>query len=108
MGFLKEGTLAPEVAAVVSKLDLNEFSNPMQTKYGYIILKILERFSPGIPKFEEVEPRVNEVRYNQQMGPKMREYMKQLRKESYIYKAPGYIDTGEERPGETQLASKEQ
>ncbi len=108
VGFLKEGTLAPEVAAVVSKLDLNEFSNPIQTKYGYIILKVLERYSAGVPKFEEVEPRVNEVLYNQQMGSKMREYMKQLRKESYIYKAPGYIDTGEERPGETQLASKEQ
>jgi len=108
VGFMKEGSLAPDVAAMVAKLDLNEFSNPMQTKYGYIILKILERYSSGIPKFEEVEPRVNEVLYDQRMQPDLREYMKRLRKESYIYKAPGYLDSGEERPSETQLANKGQ
>jgi parvulin-like peptidyl-prolyl isomerase len=80
----------------------------MQTKYGYIILKILERYSSGIPKFEEVEPRVNEVLYDMRMQPDLREYMKRLRKESYIYKAPGYVDSGEERPSETQLANKGQ
>jgi len=108
VGFMKEGSLAPDVAAMVAKLDLNEFSNPMQTKYGYIILKILERYSSGIPKFEEVEQRVNEVLYDQRMQPDLRDYMKRLRKESYIYKAPGYLDSGEERPSETQLANKGQ
>ena len=108
VGFMKEGSLAPEIAAVVAKLELNEFSNPIQTRYGYIILKVLERYSAGIPKFEEVEQRVNEVLYNQRMQPDLREYMKRLRKESYIYKAPGYVDTGEERPSETQVTKKGQ
>jgi peptidyl-prolyl cis-trans isomerase SurA len=108
VGFMKEGSLAPDIAAVVAKLDINEFSNPIQTKYGYIILKVLERYSPGVPKFEEVEQRVNEVLYDQRMQPNLREYLKRLRRESYIYKAPGYVDTGEERPSETQLANKGQ
>jgi peptidyl-prolyl cis-trans isomerase SurA len=108
VGYMKEGTLAPEIGAVVAKLDPNEFSNPIQTKYGYIILKVLERYSPGIPKFEEVEQRVNEVLYDQIMEPRLREYLLQLRRESYIYRAPGYVDTGEERPSETQLTKKGQ
>ena len=108
VGFMKEESLAPDIAAVVAKLDLNEFSNPIQSKYGYIILKVLERYSPGIPKFEEVEKRVNDVMYDQKMQPELRQYMLQLRKESYIYKAPGYVDTGEERPSEIQLANKGQ
>ena len=108
VGFMKEGTLAPDIAAAVAKLDVNEFTNPIQTRYGFIILKVLERYSSGIPKFEEVEQRVNEVLYDQAMQPRLREYMSQLRKESYIYKAPGYVDTGEERPTETQLAKKGQ
>ena len=108
VGFMKEGTLAPDIAAAVAKLDLNEFSNPIQIRYGYIILKVLERYSPGIPKFEEVEQRVNEVLYDQRMQPNLRQYMTRLRKESYIYKAPGYVDSGEERPSETQLANKGQ
>ena len=100
VGFMKEGTLAPDIGAVVAKLDLNEFSNPIQTRYGYIILKVLERYSPGVPKFEEVEQRVNEVLYEERMQPDLREYMTRLRRESYIYKAPGYLDTGEQLPGE--------
>jgi len=108
VGFMKEGTLAPDIAAVVGKLDINEFSNPIQTKYGYIILKVLERYSPGIPKFEEVEQRVEEVLYEQQMQPRYREYLTQLRKDSYIYKAPGYVDTGEQLPGETTPTKKGQ
>jgi len=108
VGFMKTGTMAPEITAAVAKLDVNETSELIETKYGSIILKVLERFSPGIPKFEEVEQRVNEALYNQAMQPKMREFLSQLRKESYIYKAPGYIDTGEGRPSETELAKRGQ
>jgi len=107
LGMMKEGTLAPDIASVVGKLDVNEFSNPIQTKYGYLILKVVERYSPGIPKFEEVEQRVEETLYNQKMEPRLREYLTELRKESYIYRAPGYADTGEQLPTETITAKKE-
>jgi peptidyl-prolyl cis-trans isomerase SurA len=108
LGMMKEGTLAPDIAAVVGKLDVNEFSNSIQTKYGYLILKVVERYSPGIPKFEEVEQRVEETLYNQKMEPRLREYLTELRKESYIYRAPGYVDTGEQLPTETITAKKGQ
>jgi peptidyl-prolyl cis-trans isomerase SurA len=108
VGFMKEGTLAPNIAAVVGKLDLNEFSDPIETKYGYLILQVMERYSPGIPKFEEVEHRVEGVLYNEKIQPNLRQYLLQLRKESYIFLAPGYVDTGAERPGEIQLATKGQ
>jgi hypothetical protein len=64
-----------------------------------LILRLLERFSPGIPPFEEVESHVNETLYSQRMEPKMREFLVQLRKDSYIFLAPGYVDTGAETPG---------
>jgi len=108
VGMLKEGTLAPDIAAVVTKLDVNEFSSPIQTKYGYLILKVMERMSPGIPKYEEVEERVKEALYNQKMEPRLREYLSQLRKDSYIYRAPGYTDTGEQLPTDTLTAKKGQ
>jgi peptidyl-prolyl cis-trans isomerase SurA len=108
VGFIKEETLAPGIKAVIAKLDVNEFSNAIETKYGYIILKVLERYSAGIPKFEEVENRVSETLYDQQMQPDLREYLTRLRRESYIFRAPGYVDTGEERPSETQLTKKGQ
>jgi hypothetical protein len=42
------------------------------------------------------------------MQPDLRDFLLRLRKESYIYRAPGYVDTGEERPSETQLTKKGQ
>jgi len=108
IGFQKQGTLAPAIAEVLGKLDVNETSNLIEVKNGYLILKVLERFSPGIPKFDEVEQRVNEVLYSQKMQPKLREYLQELRKESYIFLAPGFLDTGAERPSEAQLAKSGQ
>ena len=107
IGYLKNGTVAPAVADAINKLDTREYTDLVQTKGGYVILELLERFSPGIPKFEEVESHVDEVLYSQRMQPKLREYLTQLRKDSYIWKAPGYIDTGEETPAGAALAAKE-
>jgi peptidyl-prolyl cis-trans isomerase SurA len=106
VGFAKNGTLAPEVASVVAKLDVREFSNPIKRDSGYLILEVQERFTAGTPKFEEVEQHVGEILYDQELQPRLREYMTQLRKDSYIYLAPGYVDTGAERASETQPAKK--
>jgi peptidyl-prolyl cis-trans isomerase SurA len=106
IGYLKSGTVAPAIAEAVSKLEVNDNTDLIQTKNGYLILKLMERFSPGIPKFEEVEQRVDEALYNERMQPKLREYLAQLRKESYFFIAPGYVDTGAETPAAAALATK--
>jgi len=94
IGFFKEGTLAPAVASAVAKLDVNENSDVVSTQYGDLIIRVLERRSAGVPKFEEVEQRVDEVIYNQKIQGDLRNYLAQLRRESYIFLAPGYVDTG--------------
>jgi peptidyl-prolyl cis-trans isomerase SurA len=99
IGYMKSGSLAPGIAAALSKLETNDYTDPIRIKPGYLILRLIERFSPGIPKFEEVETRVQETLYSQQMEPKMRQYLRDLRKDSYIFLAPGYIDTGADTPG---------
>lgn len=98
-GYFKSDTVAPVIASAVSKLEVNDVSDPIHIKNGLLILRLKERFSPGIPKFEEVEARVQEVLYSQRMEPRLRQYLTQLRKDSYIFLAPGYIDTGTETPG---------
>ncbi len=108
IGLMKSGSVAPSIAAAINKLEINDTTDLIQTKNGYLILKLLERFSPGIPKFEEVESRVNETLYNQQMQPKLREFLTQLRADSYRWEAPGYIDTGEVTPGSALLTEKAQ
>jgi peptidyl-prolyl cis-trans isomerase SurA len=99
IGMMKTGGLAPSISAAIGKLDNNEYTDVIPIKTGYLILKLVERFSAGIPPFEEVEPHVNEMLYSQRMEPKMRQYLTQLRKDSYIFLAPGYVDTGADTPG---------
>jgi peptidyl-prolyl cis-trans isomerase SurA len=108
VGPQKTSTLPPTIAAVLNKLDTNEYTEPIQVRSGYVILRLLERYSPGVPPFEEVESRIQEMLYNQRMEPKLREYLTQLRKDSYIFKAPGYIDTGEETPGSALTSERTQ
>ncbi|HEV2178303.1 MAG TPA: peptidyl-prolyl cis-trans isomerase [Terriglobia bacterium] len=98
IGFLKEGTMAPQIASAIAKLDTGDTSEVVQTKYGYMIFKVEERRSAGTPKFEEVEQRVDEVLYNQQIQTGLRDYLTRLRQESYIYLAPGYVDGGAAPP----------
>ena len=108
IGLMKTSSVAPAILAAIDKLDTNEYTDVLQTKNGYMILRLLEHFSPGVPKFEEVESHVQEMLYNQRMAPKMREYLNQLRLDSYIFKAPGYIDTGDVTPGAALTADKTQ
>jgi parvulin-like peptidyl-prolyl isomerase len=108
IGFQKSAVIAPVISAAIAKLDTNEFTDPIHIRGGYLILKLLDRYSPGIPPFEEVESRVNEVLYSQRMEPKMREFMLQLRKESYLFIAPGYVDTGGDMLGAALTSEKTQ
>jgi peptidyl-prolyl cis-trans isomerase SurA len=107
LGFFKAGTLAPALAAAVDKVDMGDTTDVIETKYGFAIFKVVERLSPGIPAFDEVEQRVEGFLYNQRIQPAMRTYLTQLRKDSYVTIAPGYVDTGAERPSEAVLATKQ-
>lgn len=106
IGVFKDGTLAPAIAEHIAKLEVNEFTEPIAVKSGLLILKLLERRSKGVPPFEEVEQQVMGYVYNQRMQPALREFLKTLRKESYIFLAPGFVDTGAERPGDALVARK--
>jgi peptidyl-prolyl cis-trans isomerase SurA len=103
LGFFKEGTLNSAVANAIAKLDVNEYTGIVETKAGDAIYKVEERRSGGVPNFEEVEQRVDETMYNQQMQGALREYLLTLRKESYIYVAPGFVDSGGAQPSGEQV-----
>jgi len=106
VGFFKDGTLLPAISGAIKNVDVNETTGIIHTKYGYMIVKVLERRSPGVPKFEEVRTDVENALYQTQMQPALRQYLYNLRKESYIFLAPGYVDTGSEPPNQTMLAQK--
>ena len=74
-------------------LKTGEFTEPIRTKQGYVILKVDEHISGGVPQFKDVQNQVEENFYMSRMEPAMRTYLNQMREEAYIAIRPGYTDT---------------
>jgi peptidyl-prolyl cis-trans isomerase SurA len=108
LGFFKKGTLAPELAAAIQKVDVGSTTGVLKTQYGYMILKVVQRREKGIAPFEDVEERVEEILYNQKMQPALRKYLTTLREQSYITLAPGYVDSGAAPAGGLEMPGADQ
>ncbi len=107
IGGFKEGTLSPAIETAIKTLDPNETTSLLDSKAGPMILKMLERRSAGIPKFEEVQQQVINHLYDMQIQSNLRKYLATLRKQSYIFIAPGYTDTGGEHLIDAVLSQNE-
>ncbi len=94
LGQYKRGALAPVLEDKVFPLKAGEYTEPIRTKQGFIILKVNEHVAGGIPQFKDVEQDVEQNYYMSKMEPAMREYLTKMRDDAYIDIKPGYGDTG--------------
>ncbi|HJT72069.1 MAG TPA: peptidylprolyl isomerase [Terriglobales bacterium] len=94
LGYFERGKLAKQLEDITFNMKKGDVSDVIRTKQGFVILKVVEHQSAGIPPFSEVEGRLQEAVYMQKLQPALREYLKKLREEAYIDIKPGYIDTG--------------
>jgi len=99
--YFKRGTLSKQLEDQVFALKPGQFTEPIRTNQGWVILKVTERQSEGIPTLKEVEPMIQERLYMSKMQPALRDYLTKLRENAYIDIKPGYIDTGAS-PNETK------
>ncbi len=60
LGWVVQGELEPEVEAMVTRLEPNQFSDPIRTSSGYHIIALRERRSSGAP-----DPRMSVVTLSQ-------------------------------------------
>jgi peptidyl-prolyl cis-trans isomerase SurA len=94
LGEFRRGALAKVLEDKTFALDSGKFTEPIHTKQGYVILKVVEHVKGGVPALKDVEQQVEEDYYMSRMEPAMREYLTQMREEAYIDIRPGYVDTG--------------
>jgi peptidyl-prolyl cis-trans isomerase SurA len=94
LGDFKRGTLAKELEDKTFSMKSGEVSDVIRTKQGFVILKVVEHRSAGVPPFTEVEPRIQDALYMKKLQPALREYLTKLREDAYIDVYPGYEDTG--------------
>lgn len=99
LGTFKKGELAKEFEDATMSLKPGDFTQPMRTKQGFLILKVDDHRPAGIPPLKEVEDKIREAIYAKKLEPAARDYLKKLREQAYIEIKPGYVDSGA-TPGE--------
>jgi len=93
LGVYKRGELSKELEDRVFAMKKNELTDVIETKQGFLILQVLERYDAGVQPFEKVENEIMDRLYSERMEPALREYLKTLREQSYVVIKPGYQDS---------------
>ncbi len=101
LGEFRRGTLAKELEDKTFALKSGEFTDVIRTKQGFVILKVDQHTTPGVPSFKEVEPNIQEAIYLKKLEPALRDYLTKLREDAFIDIHEGYVDTGAS-PNETK------
>jgi len=108
LGYFKRGTLAKELEDTTFAMKVGEVSKVIQTRQGYVILKVVEHHAAGVPALSEIEAHIQDAVYMQKLAPALRDYLTKLREEAFIDIKPGYVDTSaspnETKPVETETA----
>lgn len=94
LGGYKRGQLAPEIETKVFALKPGEYTEPIRTKQGFLMLRVNQHVAAGIPPLKDVSTEVQNAIYSEKMQPALREYLTKLREDAYIEVRPGYVDTG--------------
>jgi peptidyl-prolyl cis-trans isomerase SurA len=94
VGVFKRGALAKELEDKTFAMKSGEITDVIRTKEGYVILKVVSHQTAGVPPLKDVESRIQDALYYQNLQPALRSYLTKLREEAYIFVMPGYIDSG--------------
>jgi peptidyl-prolyl cis-trans isomerase SurA len=97
LGTFKRGGLAKVLEDQTFGLKAGQFTAPIRTRQGFVILEVTEHDDAGIPALKAIEPQIEEAMYTAQMQPALRTYLTKLREEAYIDIKPGFVDSGSSR-----------
>jgi peptidyl-prolyl cis-trans isomerase SurA len=93
LGSFERSRLAPDIAAKVFTLNHGQMTDVIETKTGFEVLQVAERYEAGEQPLEKVEPEISNRLYEVKMEPGLRTYLGTLREDSYIQIKPGYTDS---------------
>ena len=94
LGLFKRGALAQVLEDQTFSLTPGQYTAPIRTRQGFVILKVTAHTAAGVPALKDVEPQVQEAMYMEAMQPALRAYLTKLREEAYIDIRPGFVDSG--------------
>src|SRR5579872_1791538 len=94
LGDFKRGTLAKQLEDKTFVMKPGEVSDPIQTKQGFVILKVTAHRDAGVPPLSEIQLRIQDALYMKKLQPALRDYLTKLREDAFIDIKAGYVDSG--------------
>jgi peptidyl-prolyl cis-trans isomerase SurA len=94
LGQYKRGMLAKVLEDKTFALNTGQYTEPIRTKQGFVILKVVQHVPGGVQDFKNVEQDVEQAYYMSKMEPAIRDYLTTMREQAYIDIKPGYTDSG--------------
>src|SRR3984957_654539 len=95
LGEFRRGMLgSKEIEDKAFALNTGQYTQPIRTKQGFIILQPTQHNAGGDASLKQVEPQVEEALFLEHMQPKLREYLTKLREEAFIQIKQGAVDSG--------------
>jgi peptidyl-prolyl cis-trans isomerase SurA len=101
LGQYKQGQLPKALEDKTLPLSTGQFTDPILTRQGYVILKVTQHTAGGPAPYHDVQDQVEEALYMSRMEPAIRAYLTKMREDAFIDIAPGYSDSGAS-PNETK------
>jgi peptidyl-prolyl cis-trans isomerase SurA len=90
---LGQGQLPKVLEDKTFALQTGQYTEPILTRQGYIILRVVQH-TPGGPRpFKDVEEDVEQAFYMSKMEPAIRDYLAKMRDDAFIWIKPGYTDS---------------
>jgi peptidyl-prolyl cis-trans isomerase SurA len=110
LGVFKRGMLDKALEEKTFAMKSGELTDVIRSKQGYLILKVTDHQTAGIPPFKDVASKIQDRLYFEKLQPALRVYLTKLREEAYIDIKEGYTDSGaspnQTKPIETAAAKE--
>ena len=84
LGNFKEGELLAKIEEAAIKTDVGKYSPWFETESGWYVIQVLERKEPELIESKTVRGEIETAILAREQNAKLREYVEQLKKDSYI------------------------
>jgi len=94
LGGFKRGQLDKVFEDKVFNMKAGDVSDPIRTRQGWVLLKLIEKQVAGVLPIKQVEGQIQEALYYENLRPALRAYLTHLREDAFINIKEGYVDSG--------------
>ena len=88
LGYVSKGELNPEIDKVVFSMAVGAVSDPIATKFGWHVVKLIDKVAAGYKPFAEVKAEILKREQETQFQKKLAEYLERLSRDAVIKVSP--------------------